>query len=143
MQDADNLGGKLDLILYGLAPVELLESYNAERVEAADENILTSTRSTMPPRATSCTFRDAIRSNSRPNTRRRKLVVSGRLSPTRYADSPPNTADAEPWAPGTPGPGSPATDAPWYRPAASPAGCCGICGRVHGRRVRCGRRGPH
>ena len=116
IQDVDNLGWKLDLILRGLAPVELLESYNAERVQAADENILNSTRSTdfiTPKSEVSRTFRDATLELAAQFQFARKLVNSGRLSlPTRYADSPLNTADAELWAPGTPGPGSPATDAP-------------------------------
>ena len=39
VQDADNLGWKLDLVLRGLAPEALLESYDVERVEAAEENL--------------------------------------------------------------------------------------------------------
>src|SRR5918911_2584365 len=46
VQDAENLAWKLALVLAGKAPASLLESYDAERISAADENILNSTRST-------------------------------------------------------------------------------------------------
>lgn len=46
MQDVDNLGWKLGLVLRGDAPEGLLDSYDEERVRAADDNILNSTRST-------------------------------------------------------------------------------------------------
>ena len=40
VQDADNLAWKLDLVLQGLARERLLDSYDWERVQAADENLL-------------------------------------------------------------------------------------------------------
>ena len=46
IQDADNLGWKLAAVLKGEAPRALLESYNAERIHGADENILNSSRAT-------------------------------------------------------------------------------------------------
>ena len=46
MQDVDNLGWKLGLVLNGKAPESLLDSYSEERVFGAEENILNSTRST-------------------------------------------------------------------------------------------------
>src|SRR4029079_15990326 len=46
VQDADNLVWKLDLVLRGLAPDRLLDSYDSERAQAADENLLHTTRST-------------------------------------------------------------------------------------------------
>ncbi|MFS8085283.1 MAG: FAD-dependent monooxygenase, partial [Acidobacteriota bacterium] len=116
IQDVDNLGWKLDLILRGLAPVALLDSYDAERVQAADENILNSTRSTdfiTPKSEISRIFRDATLELAAKYPFARRLVNSGRLSvPTHYADSPLSTADAESWPTATPGPGSPAFDAP-------------------------------
>ena len=63
VQDADNLAWKLGLVLTGRAPERLLDSYDDERVDAADENILNSTRSTdfiTPKSAISKTFRDAV-----------------------------------------------------------------------------------
>ncbi|MEP7085072.1 MAG: FAD-dependent monooxygenase, partial [Betaproteobacteria bacterium] len=62
IQDADNLGWKLDLVVRGLAPAALLESYDSERSAAADDNILNSTRSTdfiTPKNEASRMFRDA------------------------------------------------------------------------------------
>jgi 3-(3-hydroxy-phenyl)propionate hydroxylase len=46
IQDVDNLGWKLELVLSGQAPERLLDSYDGERTLAADENIRNSTRST-------------------------------------------------------------------------------------------------
>ena len=63
VQDADNLGWKLALVVRGLAPERLLDSYDAERTGAADENIRASTRSTdfiSPKSPMSRTFRDAV-----------------------------------------------------------------------------------
>src|SRR3546814_4649027 len=46
IQDADNLCWKLAMVLDGAAPAGLLDSYDDERIPAADENLLNSTRST-------------------------------------------------------------------------------------------------
>ncbi len=67
-QDADNLVWKLARVLRGESPATLLESYDSERVEAADENLLNSTRATdfiTPKSAVSRTFRDAVLALSR------------------------------------------------------------------------------
>ncbi|MEO8134650.1 MAG: FAD-dependent oxidoreductase [Betaproteobacteria bacterium] len=117
IQDVDNLGWKLDLIVRGLAPVALLESYDLERAQAADENILNSTRSTdfiTPKSDISRTFRDATLELAARYPFARKLVNSGRLSvPAQHFDSPLNTADVESWSAGAAlAPGSPALDAP-------------------------------
>ena len=45
-QDTDNLCWKLARVLRGESPATLLASYDSERVEAADENLLNSTRAT-------------------------------------------------------------------------------------------------
>ena len=63
LQDADNLAWKLALALGGGAPEALLDSYDAERVQAADENIAHSSRSTdfiTPKSRQSRVFRDAV-----------------------------------------------------------------------------------
>ncbi len=113
--DADNLGWKLQLVIDGLAPESLLDSYSDERVAAAKENILNSTRSTdfiTPKSAMSRTFRDAVLELAEELPFARSLVNSGRLStPTTYADSPLNTPDRDAFA-GAMVPGAPATDAP-------------------------------
>ncbi len=115
IQDADNLGWKLGLVLEGRASEALLDSYDTERVAAADENIVNSTRSTdfiTPKSKVSKTFRDATLALAKDLPFARTLVNSGRLSvPTFYANSPLNTADGELFA-GRMTPGAPMDDAP-------------------------------
>ncbi|MEJ7667392.1 MAG: FAD-dependent oxidoreductase [Casimicrobiaceae bacterium] len=119
VQDADNLIWKLDLVLRGLAPERLLDSYDGERVAAADDNIRNSTRSTdfiTPKSAVSRTFRDAVLSLAKKHGFARRLVNSGRLSvPAVLRDSPLNTPDRDADFATTTGammPGAPAADAP-------------------------------
>ncbi len=115
VQDADNLGWKLRLVLDGTAPESLLDSYAAEREFAADENIRASTRSTdfiTPKTSVSRLFRDAVLDLARDFPFARTLVNSGRLSlPTSYAGFASNTPDEDAWNGGPP-PGAPAPDAP-------------------------------
>ncbi|MCC7217417.1 MAG: FAD-dependent oxidoreductase [Burkholderiales bacterium] len=115
IQDADNLGWKLSLVVAGRAPEALLDTYDAERVAAADENLRNSTRSTdfiTPKSAVSRTFRDAVLALARRHPFARRLVNSGRLSvPAVLADSPLNTPDAASFA-GAMVPGTVAADAP-------------------------------
>ncbi|HEX8010891.1 MAG TPA: FAD-dependent oxidoreductase [Casimicrobiaceae bacterium] len=115
IQDVDNLGWKLELVLEGLAPERLLDSFDAERTAAADENIRNSTRSTdfiTPKSNVSRTFRDAVLMLSKRHAFARRLVNSGRLSvPATLVDSPLNTPDADAFA-GRMVPGAPAVDAP-------------------------------
>jgi 3-(3-hydroxy-phenyl)propionate hydroxylase len=119
VQDADNLGWKLDLVVRGRAPERLLDTYDDERGHAADENLRHSARSTdfiTPKSAISRTFRDAVLELAREVPFARALVNSGRLSvPTLLAASPLNTPDREgEFAPaaGAMLPGAAAVDAP-------------------------------
>jgi len=97
LQDIDNLGWKLQLVINNEAPEELLDSYNDERIYAADENILNSTRATdfiTPKSAISRLFRDAVLDLSEHFELTRPMVNSGRLSvPATYDRSPLNTDD--------------------------------------------------
>jgi 3-(3-hydroxy-phenyl)propionate hydroxylase len=115
IQDADNLIWKLARVLRGAAPDSLLDTYDAERVPAADENILNSTRSTdfiTPKSRVSRAFRDATLQLARRHAFARALVNSGRLSlPHTYRHSPLSTPDHDAFAGGLP-PGAPAADAP-------------------------------
>jgi len=90
IQDADNLAWKLDMIVKGLAPESLLDSYSTERVYAADENILNSTRATdflTPKTDMSRLFRNAVLELAQHHSFARPLVNSGRLSvPCVYDD---------------------------------------------------------
>ena len=83
LQDADNLGWKLGLVIQGKAPVSLLDSYDEERLYGADENILNSTRSTdfiTPKSKISHIFRNAVLDLAVHFDFARPLVNSGRLS---------------------------------------------------------------
>ena len=92
VQDAENLAWKLDFFLKGLAPGTLLDSYSTERVMAADENILNSTRATdflTPKSDISRIFRDAVLALAEDHEFARLMVNSGRLSvPCIYDDMP-------------------------------------------------------
>ena len=116
MQDADNLGWKLGLVIRGLAPEVLLDSYSEERVYAADENILNSTRSTdfiAPKTKTSRIFRDAVLDLAEHAAFARPLVNSGRLSvPCTYDGLSLNGPDALPGGPARTRCGSACPDAP-------------------------------
>jgi 3-(3-hydroxy-phenyl)propionate hydroxylase len=115
VQDADNLGWKLAGIVQGAAPESLLESYDSERTEAADENILNSTRATdfIAPRSPGeRVLRDAALALAKHTGFGKRFVNSGRLSlPTAHAGSPLSTPDADRWQGGVP-PGGPLVDAP-------------------------------
>jgi 3-(3-hydroxy-phenyl)propionate hydroxylase len=97
IQDADNLAWKLARVVKCQSPDRLLDSYNQERVCAADENILNSTRSTdfiTPKSSVSRVFRNATLDLANHFPFARSMVNSGRLSlPTHYLDSLLNTAD--------------------------------------------------
>jgi len=115
VQDADNLVWKLKLVIDGAAPASLLDSYDHERGQAADENLLNSTRSTdfMTPKTRAArVLRDAVLSLADEVPAGRALVNSGRLSvPTVLADSALNTPDSEAFD-GWMVPGAPLDDAP-------------------------------
>jgi 3-(3-hydroxy-phenyl)propionate hydroxylase len=117
LQDADNLGWKLKLVIDGKAPAKLLDSYSEERILAADENLMNSTRSTdfiTPKSKVSRTFRNAVLGLAKHHAFGRALVNSGRLSvPAFLTDSSLNTPD-EPGAAfaGRMLPGAPMDDAP-------------------------------
>ncbi len=116
VQDADNLVWKLDLVLKGLAPEPLLDTYHDERAAAADENLLHTTRSTdfiAPKSEMSRIFRDGALALAATEPFARRLINSGRLSTaTCYQASPLNGPDE-----------LGGSDAPWARPgAAAPDG---------------------
>ena len=116
IQDADNLGWKLDLVVRGSAPERLLDSYDAERRHAADENILHSSRATdflTPKSATSRRFRDAVLALAGEHVFARPLINSGRLSlPSVYDGLPLNGPDALEGGPSRSRVGAACPDAP-------------------------------
>ncbi|WP_417415809.1 FAD-dependent oxidoreductase [Hoeflea sp.] len=115
LQDTDNLAWKLKLILDGKSPITLLDSYDAERIHGAEENILNSSRSTdfiTPKSEISRIFRDAVLDLSERYEATRPMVNSGRLSvPCTYDGSPLNGPDCT-GMPERTRPGSPMVDAP-------------------------------
>jgi len=115
VQDADNLGWKLAAVIQGRAAPALIRSYDAERIAAAEENILHSTRATdfiTPKSDAARAYRDAALALAGRHAFARPLVNSGRLSrPACLPDSPLNAPDSDRW-PGCLPPGSPAADAP-------------------------------
>ena len=116
MQDVDNLGWKLGMVIRGEAPDALLDSYCAERRHGADENILNSTRSTdfiTPKSKMSHIFRNAVLDLAEQYDFARPLVNSGRLSvPCVYDGLPLNGPDALMGGPLRTRPGSPCPAAP-------------------------------
>lgn len=112
IQDADNLGWKLAALVKGEAPASLIDSYNDERVHAADENIGHSSRATnfMTPKSPVETmFRDEVLHLARDHAFARRLINSGRLSlPCSLAQSGLTASNPEAPLP----PGSAAPDAP-------------------------------
>ncbi len=115
IQDTDNLVWKLKLVMDGLAPEALLDTYSSERVFAADENLLNSTRSTdfiTPKSQASRDFRNAVLTLAGQHAFARTLVNSGRLSvPAHLHTSPLNTPDRDAFE-GVMAPGAPLADAP-------------------------------
>ena len=115
IQDTDNLCWKLKLVIEGKAPSSLLDTYSEERVFAADENLLNSTRSTdfiTPKSKMSLTIRNAALTLARDYAFARALVNSGRLSvPAVLTESRLNTPDTEVFA-GDMVPGAAMDDAP-------------------------------
>lgn len=99
VQDIDNLAWKLAAVIRGDAPAALIDTYDPERILAADENILNSTRSTdfMTPKSPAVRdFRDAVLALAREHDFARRMVNSGRLSVPAVLDgSSLNTPDAD------------------------------------------------
>jgi 3-(3-hydroxy-phenyl)propionate hydroxylase len=112
IQDADNLGWKLAAVLAGDAPAALLDTYDAERIAAADENIAHSARTTRfmsPATPIERLFRDQVLALAAHAPFARAWVNSGRLStPCAYALAAPD----DPALPAAARPGSAAPDAP-------------------------------
>jgi 3-(3-hydroxy-phenyl)propionate hydroxylase len=113
VEDAENLAWKLVAVLRGEANERLIESYDFERMQAADENIGHSTRSTdfIAPRSPAeRTLRNAVLSLAPHAEFARRMVNSGRLSVASIYDTPLSTPDEESFG-GSAQLGGPAVDA--------------------------------
>ena len=118
LEDAENLGWKLDRVLRRTSPETLLESYNIERSQAADENIRESTRSTdfmAPNSPCEARLRKAVLSLAKETEFGKRMVNGGRLSVPSIYQTPLSTADCEDWR-GGPRPGASMVDAPISKP---------------------------
>ena len=115
IQDVDNLGWKLALVLRGEAAPSLIESYDTERGRGADENILNSARTTQfmtPKSAAERAFRDGVLALAAEFPFARALVNGGRLSrPCSLAGLPLQTPEDGSVA-GDMAPGAPCADGP-------------------------------
>ena len=114
VQDADNLGWKLAAVIAGAAPERLLESYDIERGQAADESIRHSSGATdfIAPRSTAeRTFRDAALDLAGHAGFAERFVNAGRLSTATAYETPLTTPDASNFT-GLARLGAPLPDAP-------------------------------
>jgi 3-(3-hydroxy-phenyl)propionate hydroxylase len=114
VQDAENIAWKLAAVLQGRAGERLIESYDIERVQAADENIGHSTRSTdfIAPRSEAeRRLRNAVLALAPTAEFARRMVNSGRLSVATTYTSPLSTPDEDTFG-GAAKLGAPVPDAP-------------------------------
>ena len=114
LEDAENLGWKLDHVLRETSHEVLLESYHVERSQAADENIRESTRSTdfMAPNSPyEARLRKAVLSLAKETEFGKRMVNGGRLSVPSVYETSLSTSDDEEWRGGPP-PGASMVDAP-------------------------------
>ena len=98
IQDAENLAWKLAAVIKGDAGEGLIASYESERIQAADENIAHSTRSTdfiAPHSAAERALRDAVLALASQAEFARRMINSGRLSVATVYDSNLSTPDEE------------------------------------------------
>jgi len=96
IQDAENLAWKLAAVIKGEAGASLIGSYEAERIQAADENITHSTRSTdfiAPHSAAERALRDAVLALAPRADFARRMINSGRLSVATVYDTDLSTPD--------------------------------------------------
>ena len=115
IQDVDNLCWKLTAVIEGHAPEKLLDTYDEERVAAAQENIEIAAGTVnfiAPPDEEARKRRDATLRLAVTSKEARADVDSGRLStPSTYLTSSLNTPDTDIVDPVL-RPGTPAIDAP-------------------------------
>jgi 3-(3-hydroxy-phenyl)propionate hydroxylase len=122
VQDAENLAWKLAAVLCGDADARLLDSYDMERMQAADENIGHSTRSTdfiAPHSPAERSLRNAVLALAPHCDFARRMVNSGRLSVATVYDTPLSTPDEDVFA-GTARLGGPAPDAEMQKKDGTP-----------------------
>ncbi len=99
VQDAENAAWKLAFVLHGWAPETLLDSYDAERLAAALENLDVTTatmRFLVPQDDDERATRLSVLERARTDPSARPLVNSGRMAePFWYVDSPLTTTSPQ------------------------------------------------
>ncbi len=83
VSDADNLSWKLAAVLRGQAPERLLASYNEERLQAAQENVLVTNRTARflrAPEGIERSFRSAVIALAKQYPFARPLINTGRMA---------------------------------------------------------------
>ena len=123
---------KLAAVLDGEAGENLIDSYDLERMQAADENIGHSTRSTdfIAPRSPAeRTLRNAVLSLAPHADFARRMVNSGRLSVATVYDTPLSTPDEDAFA-GSVKLGAPPPDASCRHRQAPPVISWSVCRRA-------------
>ena len=121
IQDAENLAWKLAAVIKGEAGPSLLATYETERIQAADENIAHSTRSTdfiAPHSAAERALRNAVLALAPKAEFARRMINSGRLSVATVYDTGLSTPDESPFA-GSARLGAPLPDCPVRNPDGS------------------------
>lgn len=96
IQDAENLAWKLAAVIKGEAGASLIGTYESERMQAADENIAHSTRSTdfiAPHSPAERSLRDAVLALAPKAEFARRMINSGRLSVATIYNSELSTPD--------------------------------------------------
>lgn len=119
IQDAENLAWKLAAVLKGEAGPALIDSYERERIQAADENIAHSTRSTdfiAPHSSAEHKLRNAVLDLANRSDFARRMINSGRLSVATVYDTTLSTPDEDTFK-GSARLGAPVPDAPVKTPA--------------------------
>ena len=114
VQDAENLAWKLAAVVRGDTGTALLASYETERMQAADENIAHSTRSTdfiAPHSDAERRLRDAVLALAPRADFARRMVNSGRLSVATVHATALSSPDEAPFG-GSAKLGAPAPDVP-------------------------------
>jgi 3-(3-hydroxy-phenyl)propionate hydroxylase len=114
IQDAENLAWKLAAVIKDEAGASLIDSYEHERMQAADENIAHSTRSTdfiAPHSLAERRLRNAVLALAPQAEFARRMINSGRLSVATVYDTPLSTPDESRFA-GSARLGAPVPDAP-------------------------------
>ncbi len=114
LDDAANLAWKLAVVLEGGATTQLLDSYSAERVHAARENIAYGAKSTefmAPPDFAFRLMREATLRVALDEPGVRPLINPRQSAPVAYAQSPLNGPEQGTWTSAVAAPGQPAPEA--------------------------------